>query len=1456
MANKAATEAYKAYKRDQAKLRKKKAATSNYDDVRKRAQARQAKDRQTAKNLTTGAVQQSVGMMRKGPSAFFSAARPKENNTINGTAAHRTGYFNTRRNDRRNDRGKTATQKYREQREQARQRAVETSNELKRARYEASAQESKAASAQIERGTTKIENEKKTMTKGGKWLTDAYVGGIQLAGDLTVGAVTGTGVAPMVLRASGGGVHEAEKEGATKEQALIYGAATGAVEGATERLFSVGKILNAGFGKGVGDDIVDRVIKKAASKASKQGIKDIWHAGGKWMTAAITEGLEEVIAEGVEPELANAIYDANKATLRNNPQEAIKNMAYAGSLGAALGGIAGGGGVLMEQSTGRRVINNTDPEELKEAAKTASSVDNRQDAARAQALYDQLDSGQGITSIQANELQTILRRQESTNRQKRESANRAAQTEWARNGYATSFERETVAKRGNDTADRATEVINSSDWGEESESIKNRSQELSGRMARIETGNATDDDIDTFINDAAARTVFESVTGQQIPSGNNVEARDFLYAHNAGSTLSIAEEQTRIDRDRAYTRLVTDNEAKHGAMGQQVFEKYFADVDTRDEQTSDQVKAFDIFYEGARSDYSFNEIQNLFKGDPRIASLDVETRHAAYEAGVNDARSAVAARAQKQEDRISAWGRSENQGKLDTSGVSDQSRLSPEIRGVLRDLARAFGIEIRVVDDIETPDGEASGNEGMYNNGVLTLALNVDRSLLSTFTHEITHHLEDYAPKAWSSLRNYVVDHWSEIAPRIGRDPDINAEIERKQKLYKEQANVDLSREDAIKEIIAETPRLFTDGETISSIVQADRSTGVKILEAIREVLRKIRAIIAEHGFENTRWLQEDRDALKQAERLWMDALAVAQTRRDSVDMGTGKRLSFAGYADSGRGIYVNDYAPGTQKSTKVTEILGLVQNVWSKKPISLTVGAEGRIVEAVFDPYFDENEDTDAGKIAGGNTSGNSSEKRVNLNIGKDYYRILSEAEYLDTHVEDELHEETRTHVNGQLWHYFMNDIYYMENETSGEMEPYSVIINVRENDNGTFVYGFETYKSENVPKALKRKRITAKPTLVGRENSLNADNSSKNIIEEHNPEVNTERRSIADGFESGDANVPRFSIREADPPKKTKGKIYKLLKLYPDGSLGALFIDKGMRLQVGDWYDADSPMIKDLENLEINHTYFVDADGNAEVRTYKNKEDIKNKIPAKTRPGKKDIEQATRDGGRLILVATYSDGSRKYHNWGINGSGSVSTFAMRPGWHATDAPAARHIGAGKNGKESVWRREDEVWCEISLAADVDYQQEAEANTSKDIQTHIPTDGYYYFKTNTNADDDQAWYISGAIRIDRILSDDEAEAIAKENGVTPDLPRKSGRKFDPEGMDGWFDDGSRLSVADDYATITPDRLDSLIEDYAIPGNETSDYSQAWIATINPRDYLTLTVADDVLDTWELGTEN
>jgi len=59
-----------------------------------------------------------------------------------------------------------------------------------------------------------------------------------------------------------------------------------------------------------------------------------------------------------------------------------------------------------------------------------------------------------------------------------------------------------------------------------------------------------------------------------------------------------------------------------------------------------------------------------------------------------------------------------------------------------------------------------------------------------------------------------------------------------------------------------------------------------------------------------------------------------------------------------------------------------------------------------------------------------------------------------------------------------------------------------------------------------------------------------------------------------------------------------------------------------------------------------------------------------------------------------------------------------------------------------------------------------------------------------------------------------------------------------------------------EQASITTERLDHLIREYAQPGNKEGDYSQAWIAYIDPRDFLKLTISDEELEKWTEGSEN
>ena len=127
------------------------------------------------------------------------------------------------------------------------------------------------------------------------------------------------------------------------------------------------------------------------------------------------------------------------------------------------------------------------------------------------------------------------------------------------------------------------------------------------------------------------------------------------------------------------------------------------------------------------------------------------------------------------------------------------------------------------------------------------------------------------------------------------------------------------------------------------------------------------------------------------------------------------------------------------------------------------------------------------------------------------------------------------------------------------------------------------------------------------------------------------------------------------------------------------------------------------------------------------------------------------------------------------------LGPLAFRPGWHLGDVPLATHIGIkGKSGNiEFV--NPGHVWCECEVAADVDYQNEANANglnkagkvipVKADIKK-IPVNGFYRFKTNPNMMG--KWIITGSMKINRVLSDDEVTAILGKQGIK-NMPRQGG---------------------------------------------------------------------------------
>lgn len=145
------------------------------------------------------------------------------------------------------------------------------------------------------------------------------------------------------------------------------------------------------------------------------------------------------------------------------------------------------------------------------------------------------------------------------------------------------------------------------------------------------------------------------------------------------------------------------------------------------------------------------------------------------------------------------------------------------------------------------------------------------------------------------------------------------------------------------------------------------------------------------------------------------------------------------------------------------------------------------------------------------------------------------------------------------------------------------------------------------------------------------------------------------------------------------------------------------------------------------------------------------------------------------------------------------IGELAYRPGWHAGEYPTANHIGGDRVGSKPTTRRPDQVWAEVEMPADKDWQavaNERGRNAKGEVvpvKAHItdemPHGGHYRYKTNSNMEGD--WLISGDMKVNRVLSDDEVAAINSKAGRS-DLPRKEPFNWQHH---GWQPGKARVNI-------------------------------------------------------------
>lgn len=220
--------------------------------------------------------------------------------------------------------------------------------------------------------------------------------------------------------------------------------------------------------------------------------------------------------------------------------------------------------------------------------------------------------------------------------------------------------------------------------------------------------------------------------------------------------------------------------------------------------------------------------------------------------------------------------------------------------------------------------------------------------------------------------------------------------------------------------------------------------------------------------------------------------------------------------------------------------------------------------------------------------------------------------------------------------------------------------------------------------------------------------------------------------------------------------------------------------------------------------------------------------------------------DADAAPQAAASKTGRKKVKAGGKGTQGGSGTLAYRPGWHLGEIPYALQFNrgpkvdnplgiTGKNGKAikvGKYFPANFVWAEVEYAKDVDYQDEAMSygyNGAGNFQhslaglPKIPVDGSYTYRTNANPATDP-WIITGAMKVNRVLTDSEVDELVRQAGREPQL--REGKTEETRDVRENNEPSFRV-VNDNQQVFVSNALASLDK---IPMN--SGNAQAWINKI------------------------
>ena len=734
-----------------------------------------------------------------------------------------------------------------------------------------------------------------SLTGGGQKLAYETLGAMTGMGiDIGVGALTGGGAIPsMVVSAAGGSERQANRDEFGRDKTLLamqeggveaaerqqeinrrYGAVSGAVEGLSEKIFSIGAPMQKLVGKGAisGDRIVGSFARQVAR--SKAG-ENLINAFGKMGMSMTGEGLEEVVAGVLNPIAEKMIVNKDKDL---DWGQIAKDSFHDAMIGGVIGGLFGGAEVVNQYQQGAFIKANTvDDEQIKAGLKS----DEKSEAYQlASALQEHVEKGGEVNEYDARALEESLQQTYAQERSKIVNAERKADKDLSNefgeaavrkhyeNPVAETYEiwksqvedlseeekedKTAEIERGmsnvgmvhkySDTVDDATVRMQNKLFGKEAD-VENEERTLSDdnkkvvrAIANIAVGEGTMADFAMFPEvDPIARETIQETLGIELPEGNEA-TRDALIA------LNVQNRRTAIEAGVNET-VIGDAMIRLGEEGYNEFTKAMQGSNVSSDDFAKAYNVYEFFYDaGADGRVPFDKVPV-----PGMAEGVVDTKfmEAAYRAGSRSVRSEEGSEkqtTQEKNEKNVRKAKKKREGKFedrttqeykDSLSESEKEKFDKTAE-VLKALAKAWKVNIHFIN-------AKDGVNGYYTQGTIYINASLEDPILETFTHEFTHHLETHSPAEWKAFADFVEQTMNEDRPGSFSDA-----VNKRMRLYGKSEETRLkSRDDARREVVADATRaLFADPAFAEKLARHDASLADKIGHIIKDFIKTIKQVI------------------------------------------------------------------------------------------------------------------------------------------------------------------------------------------------------------------------------------------------------------------------------------------------------------------------------------------------------------------------------------------------------------------------------------------------------------------------------------------------------------------------------------------------------------------------------------------------------------------------------------